>query len=113
MGDIAYKVYSSYLDDNSYFTLSKTSSLHVVCKSEGKLIYDDYVDVKLTHNEMDGYLGVSIFWDEYENTVGGLFSNRYYELKFYASAEKLHINGKNQYGATISIIVSLPPRLRI
>jgi len=108
----SYKVYTSYLDHNSYFTLSKPSNLHVFCESDGKVIYDDYVDVNVTYNDRDGYLGVGIHWDEYEDTIGGLFSNRYYRINYYPIGEKLHIDGKNKNGEIISIIVSLPPKLR-
>lgn len=112
MDDTAFKVYASYLDNDSNFTLSKRSNLHVLGKSEGKVFYDDYVDVYFDYNTMDGYLGVGIYWDEYEHTIGGLFSNIYYLMKFYPIGEKLHIDGKNKNGLLINIIISLPPKLR-
>lgn len=76
LDNTSYKVYTSYQDRNS-----------------------DYVDVNVTYNDRDGYLGVGIHWDEYEDAIGGLFSNRYYRINFYPLGEKLHINGKNQNGA--------------
>ena len=112
MDDTSYKLYSSYLDNNSYFTLAQTTNLHVFCNCDGSVIYDDYVDVNITYNVMDGYMGVGILWDEHEDDIGGLFSNRYYQINFYPKGEKLHIDGKNKNGDLINIIVSLPPKLR-